>query len=405
MRSFRFDFCLNGTMIQEDVFRNCGIFQILRSVLDGANATVMAYGQTGSGKTFTMCGPEHNLGANPNDSIRDISGNVPQIAQQVCKQACAHLELQQGVMPRAIKALYRTIRSRTHHHASRDTYSVTVQFLQIYNEKVLDLLGGQDNVQIRATDTGFTVEGARVLACATVKQCIAAYVNGMHNRKVSATKMNHQSSRSHILLNIFITRTSHRGGEVRSKLVLVDLAGSERLREAHGYQGSAQQVNIDETTSINKSLLALGKVIASLAVGGGVPSFRESSLTKLLMDTFSGNSVALLVACVTPSSEFVDESLSTMLFATKATSIVKSKKDKRSESDEAAELRQLRDHVQSLLMITDQYKHVIVKLHREVAHLHVELTHQGIDCPPKHIDKDVRAVVDSVMREKGTTMS
>ena len=102
-------------------------------------------------------------------------------------------------------------------------------------------------------------------------------------------------------------------------MVFVDLAGSERLKES-----KATGVTMTETGAINKSLFTLGKVISALGkkTKGGklkddkfVP-YRDSKLTKLLMDSLGGSCMTLMIACCSPAESFLEETLSTLNYGT-----------------------------------------------------------------------------------------
>eukprot|EP00298_Acanthocystis_sp_HF-20_P028918 c7772_g1_i2.p1 GENE.c7772_g1_i2~~c7772_g1_i2.p1 ORF type:complete len:514 (-),score=192.95 c7772_g1_i2:77-1618(-) len=323
VRSLTFHSCVQGNMTQENFFPLSGIKSLLSSVLSGLNSTVMAYGQTSSGKTFSMSGPESYLGANHTDEIYDPNNEIPQIIKDICKQMAKEQEKLQGLIPRSIKALFKEIRKR-HKLNPSEKYTVKTSYLEIYNEKITCLISGKEGCNIRMSGEGFIVDDAAVEQCNNVKELMALFVNGIHNRTISSTNMNKESSRSHSLLVIYIDFQQAGSTNIRtSKLVLVDLAGSERLKQAHGHEGSAVKRNLSETANINKSLLALSNVVSKLSQGESAINYRDSNLTKLLMDSLGGTCRILLIACVSPAKSFIEESGNTLAFASKAANIVK----------------------------------------------------------------------------------
>ena len=330
-KSYGFQACLGPTVKQADVMPLCGIPSLLDAALAGFHVTVLAYGQTGSGKTFTMSGREEVLGG------RGYAGG--------------HAE--DGIVTRAVHYLYRKKRDLGD---SRCSFSAS--YLEIYNEQVFDLLAGENAAGEGAFSSagsprdkrplplrwdahlGFHVPGLRVVPCPTHEDALAVLSQGMRSRHVASHELNQDSSRSHSMTTLHVWTSAADGASGRDasaggggsstrrmgKVTFVDLAGSERLKISRTVDGK-------ETGSINRSLFALGKVIAALAEnaagGGGPPGsgapthipYRDSALTKLLTDSLGGSSLALMIACCSPSLRHLEETLSTLNYATRAKNI------------------------------------------------------------------------------------
>ena len=207
---------------------------------------------------------------------------------------------------------------------------VTVSFLEIYNEVVKDLLNPSDKpLKIReGTETGIYVEGLCELIVKDAEDMMRLIEQGNTVRRVAATNMNEQSSRSHSCFTIKIEQKTSQdlGGGVtqerliKAKLNLVDLAGSERAAKT-GAQGSV----LKEGANINMSLMALGNVINALSerLKGSkkhIP-YRDSKLTRLLQESLGGNAATTMLAAISPADYNFDETVSTLKYANRAKSI------------------------------------------------------------------------------------
>ncbi|XP_076612125.1 kinesin-like protein KIF13B [Chaetodon auriga] len=323
---FAYDYCFwSMDESQKDKFAGQDVvFQCLgESLLDNAfmgyNACIFAYGQTGSGKSYTMMGSAE----------------------------------QPGLIPRLCSSLF----SRAVQEAREgESFTVEVSYMEIYNEKVRDLLdpkGSRQALRVREHNVfGPYVDGLSRLAVASYKDIESLMSEGNKSRTVAATNMNEESSRSHAVFNIILTHTlmdlqSGTSGEKVSKLSLVDLAGSERAAKT----GAAGE-RLKEGSNINKSLSTLGLVISALADQGAgknknkfVP-YRDSVLTWLLKDSLGGNSRTAMVATVSPSADNYDETLSTLRYADRAKSIVNHAVV--NEDPNARIIRELREEVEKL---------------------------------------------------------
>ncbi|KAM9257722.1 LOW QUALITY PROTEIN: kinesin-like protein KIF16B [Cariama cristata] len=285
---------------QEMVFKNLGT-DVLKSAFEGYNACVFAYGQTGSGKSYTMMG-------NAGDA---------------------------GLIPRICEGLFSKINEKTKRNEA--SFRTEVSYLEIYNERVRDLLRRKssktNNLRIREhPKEGPYVEDLSkhlVQNYADVEELMDA---GNINRTTAATGMNDVSSRSHAIFTINFTQAkfdSEMPCETVSKIHLVDLAGSERA-DATGATG----VRLKEGGNINKSLVTLGNVISALADLSQdatnplskkkqvfVP-YRDSVLTWLLKDSLGGNSKTIMIATISPADVNYGETLSTLRYANRAKNII-----------------------------------------------------------------------------------
>uniref|UniRef100_A0A452SQH0 Kinesin family member 13B n=1 Tax=Ursus americanus TaxID=9643 RepID=A0A452SQH0_URSAM len=260
---------------QDDVFKCLGE-NILQNAFDGYNACIFAYGQTGSGKSYTMMGTAD----------------------------------QPGLIPRLCSGLFERTQKEENEEQS---FKVEVSYMEIYNEKVRDLLdpkGSRQTLKVREHNVlGPYVDGLSKLAVTSYKDIESLMSEGNKSRTVAATNMNEESSRSHAVFKITLTHTlydvkSGTSGEKVGKLSLVDLAGSERATKT----GAAGD-RLKEGSNINKSLTTLGLVISALADQSAgknknkfVP-YRDSVLTWLLKDSLGGNSKTAMVATVSPAAD------------------------------------------------------------------------------------------------------
>ncbi|XP_007487962.2 kinesin-like protein KIF13A isoform X7 [Monodelphis domestica] len=323
---FAFDYCFwsmdetNTTKYagQEEVFKCLGE-GILEKAFQGYNACIFAYGQTGSGKSFSMM------------------GNAEQL----------------GLIPRLCCALFQRISLEQN---ESQIFKVEVSYMEIYNEKVRDLLdpkGSRQSLKVREHKVlGPYVDGLSQLAVTSFEDIESLMSEGNKSRTVAATNMNEESSRSHAVFNIIVTQTlydlqSGNSGEKVSKVSLVDLAGSERVSKT----GAAGE-RLKEGSNINKSLTTLGLVISSLAdqaAGKGKNKFvpyRDSVLTWLLKDNLGGNSQTSMIATISPAADNYEETLSTLRYADRAKRIVNHAVV--NEDPNARVIRELREEVEKL---------------------------------------------------------
>ncbi|EPQ56718.1 kinesin-domain-containing protein [Gloeophyllum trabeum ATCC 11539] len=301
--NFSFDRVFEPDSTQAEVFEE--VSQLAQSCVDGYNVCIFAYGQTGSGKSFTMEG-------GPTESTA-------------------------GMIPRAVEQVFSVAEELK---SKGWEYKMEGQFLEIYNETINDLLG-KDEFDKKKHEIKHDKSGTRVTDIVTIPLRSATQVRSLlaiaqSRRTVAATLMNERSSRSHSVFTLKIQgNNTHTGETCDGSLNLVDLAGSERLKES----GAANDKDrLKETQSINKSLSALGDVIAALGEKGEkgekhIP-YRNSKLTYLLQNSLSGNSKTLMILNVSPLAVHLGESLCSLRFATKVnnTTIGTAKKQTRSAS-------------------------------------------------------------------------
>ncbi|CAE7840312.1 KIF4B [Symbiodinium sp. CCMP2592] len=308
-RAFQFDRVFPPSTPQEEVFKDAGLDELLDALMDGYHSTVFAYGQTGSGKTFTMEGFSYQ------------PGTVAK-APQVRAESTSPENL--GIVPRAIKGLFDRIDRRA--TTGDSVFTVRLSFLQIYNERIFDLLnpvhltkfgqGGGLRLRWNPREASVTVENLFVFECRTAAEAVNHYKAGVKNRTVASHQMNQASSRSHSVLMMTLERRTDHSVDQSSKLTLVDLAGSERQADT-GASGRTLQ----ESASINQSLFVLRKVIAALAKHQtrqahlALIPYRESKLTILLRDALGGSGYTLMVACLSILDSSVEENLSTLQYA------------------------------------------------------------------------------------------
>ncbi|VYS57680.1 unnamed protein product [Arabidopsis thaliana] len=328
---FTFDHVASETISQEKLFRVAGL-PMVENCLSGYNSCVFAYGQTGSGKTYTMMG-----------EISEAEGSLG--------EDC-------GVTARIFEYLFSRIKMEEEERRDENLkFSCKCSFLEIYNEQITDLLEpSSTNLQLREDlGKGVYVENLVEHNVRTVSDVLKLLLQGATNRKIAATRMNSESSRSHSVFTCTIESLWEKDSLTRSRfarLNLVDLAGSERQKSS-GAEGD----RLKEAANINKSLSTLGLVIMSLVdLAHGkhrhVP-YRDSRLTFLLQDSLGGNSKTMIIANVSPSLCSTNETLSTLKFAQRAKLIQNNAKVNEDASGDVTalqqEIRKLKVQLTSLL--------------------------------------------------------
>lgn len=310
---------------QADVF-DFSIRPTVDDILNGYNGTVFAYGQTGAGKSYTMMG----------SSIGDPEAK--------------------GVIPRITEQIFASIMASE----SNIEYTVRVSYMEIYMERIRDLLVPQnDNLPVHEEkNRGVYVKGLLEVYVSSVQEVYQILERGGMARAVAATNMNQESSRSHSIFVITVTQKNVETGSAKSgQLFLVDLAGSEKV----GKTGASGQT-LEEAKKINKSLSALGMVINSLTDGKSshIP-YRDSKLTRILQESLGGNSRTTLIINCSPSSYNDAETVSTLRFGVRAKSIKNNAKVNQELSP--AELKALLRKAQTQVSTFEDY---VVKLESEV---------------------------------------
>ncbi|XP_064586978.1 kinesin-like protein KIF1B isoform X1 [Zonotrichia leucophrys gambelii] len=307
-KSFSFDYSYWSHTSPEDpcfasqsrVYNDIGK-EMLQHAFEGYNVCIFAYGQTGAGKSYTMMGKQE--------------------------------ESQAGIIPQLCEELFEKINDNSNEEMS---YSVEVSYMEIYCERVRDLLNPKNKGNLRVREhplLGPYVEDLSKLAVTSYTDIADLMDAGNKARTVAATNMNETSSRSHAVFTIVFTQKKHDtetdlSTEKVSKISLVDLAGSERA-DSTGAKGT----RLKEGANINKSLTTLGKVISALAEVDNCTSkskkkkktdfipYRDSVLTWLLRENLGGNSRTAMVAALSPADINYDETLSTLRYADRAKQI------------------------------------------------------------------------------------
>ncbi|XP_031699292.1 kinesin-like protein KIF22 isoform X2 [Anarrhichthys ocellatus] len=282
---YHFDVFHGEQTTQQEVFLS-SVKPILSHVLNGQNSSVFAYGPTGAGKTHTMMG----------------SSDQP------------------GVIPRAVREVFKLVKAKDGNEGW--DYSISMSYLEIYNEKVLDLLSpSSQDLPIRENkDKNILIPGLTHTTISCFSDFDKQFVPASLNRTTASTKLNQRSSRSHAILLIKVVRTQralpHR--QQTGKLYLIDLAGSEDNRRT-GNQG----IRLKESGAINLSLFTLNKVVDSLNSGTAarVP-YRDSKLTRLLQDSLGGSAHSVMITNIAPEYKFYFDTFGALNFASKSKLIV-----------------------------------------------------------------------------------
>jgi hypothetical protein len=298
--------------------------------MDSFHQLLSQYGQTGSGKTYTVFGPSNAKSFDDESSCANSSGTLSEA----------------GIIPRALRTVFNRLDKLKStgvsgsNTATNYEYEVRLQFLELYGEDIFDLLAPSSSAKLSIRDGGPMVEpeviGATELKVTTADDALLYLTRGALRRVTGATAMNSESSRSHAIITLIIEQTysfqgSVFGGEEfvnagldtetkRSKFHFVDLAGSERQKRS-----LAAGLRLKEGININKGLLVLGNVISALGDpnkrGKAFVPYRDSKLTRLLKGSLGGNHKTLMVACVSPSSSNMEETLNCLRYANRAKNI------------------------------------------------------------------------------------
>ncbi|XP_045477693.1 kinesin-like protein KIF19 isoform X2 [Harmonia axyridis] len=284
-KQYSFDVVFGEESTQEGVYE-VTTSSLVKDVLNGYNATVFAYGATGAGKTHTMVGyPD-----------------------------------KPGIMVRALNDLFEAVKEK------EDEFTVTMSYLELYNEQIRDLLNpssGYLELREDVRERSIQVAGLSEISTNSTDEVMTLLQKGNRARTVEPTAMNKTSSRSHALLSVTvrhaipIDKTDHLRMKVKQgRLFMIDLAGSERANKTKN-----RGKRLQEGGHINRSLLALGNCINALSGGARYVNYRDSKLTRLLKDALSGNCRTVMIAHVSPSFSQRDESRNTLVYADRANNI------------------------------------------------------------------------------------
>jgi len=288
---FKFDKLMHNAS-QENVFQYC-TQEAVSSVVDGYNSTIMCYGQTSSGKTFTMTGSTQNY-------------------------------KYRGIIPRAINNIFAEVGGRF------DTQiAVKVSYIEIYNELLFDMLSNvppheQTGTSITVLDDAkgeVHMKGLTMVQCKNEEEALNCLFEGETNRTTADNLLNKASSRSHAIFTIHLeSRSTIETSEkvIHSQLNLVDLAGNERTKKT-----GAAGLTLKEASYINRSLSYLEQVVVSTCdkKREHVP-YRQCKLTNILKNSIGGNCKTILIANIFPESPHLEETLSTLRFATRMRNVV-----------------------------------------------------------------------------------
>ncbi|KAL3286993.1 hypothetical protein HHI36_001479 [Cryptolaemus montrouzieri] len=289
-KAFTFNYVLDTDATQVDMYDIC-IKEVIPNLFKGFNLTILAYGQTGSGKTYSM------------------------------GTTCSEDE-EMGIIPRSVNQIFEFVKDNFVFD-----FTISVSFMELYQEVLYDLLSGKAREQcildIREDpQRGIYLPGLTEVVVESAQDVLNCLVKGSSGRATASTNMNSQSSRSHAIftLNICMQARNNIEENKTAKFHLVDLAGSERPKKT-----GAVGTTFREGVNINKGLLVLGNVISALGEekqqeNRFIP-YRDSNLTRLLKDSLGGNSITLMIACVSPADYNIDETLSTLRYADRARKI------------------------------------------------------------------------------------
>lgn len=350
-KTFTYDHVFDLGSKQTSIYDSC-VRKLVEGCFHGYNATVLAYGQTGSGKTFTM-----GTGGETTEVEKESQGIVPRAVQQVFDE----IELRK--------------RKATEKNQQAPDFKVTAQFLELYNEELIDLLDesahlnhrentttrimtNDRHIKIHQENGTVQVVGATTKPVKSVFEALECLESGALSRTTASTQMNSQSSRSHAIFTLTIHQSlvaseTQDVETLTAKFHFVDLAGSERLKRT-GATGERAREGI----SINTGLLCLGNVISVLGdesrKASHVP-YRDSKLTRLLQDSLGGNSQTVMIACISPSDRDFMESLNTLRYANRARNIKNKVCINQDSSSHTMAL--LRKEIQMLRLEISEMKH------------------------------------------------
>ena len=333
MREDGYAEAIDDKYADQRVVFDCVGKEILNNAWEGYHCCLFAYGQTGSGKSYSMVG----YGAN------------------------------KGIVPISCDEIFKRINENQNQEKS---YEVQVSMLEIYNEKVQDLLvppGKRPSIGLKIRESkivGVFVEGLTKHPVTSYEEISKKMEDGYENRTIGSTLMNATSSRAHTIVTIEFKQITHIAGKKSEKLSminLVDLAGSERSSST-GATGD----RLKEGCNINKSLLVLGNVInvlADKALGknkNALPPYRDSALTRILQNALGGNSKTVMICALSPASINYEETLSTLRYADRAKKIQNKATVNESEHDKM--VRMLKEENMDLKrMIEELNKSIIGK--------------------------------------------
>ena len=274
---FSYDKVFPPNSNQSEIYANVGK-RIVEDIMSGYNGTIFAYGQSGSGKTYTMYG---------NDLYdENLKGIIPRIVEEIFK--------------------------RVEKSDKNIDFQIKLSVMEIYKEVIFDLFTQENNLKIiENKEKGVYIENLSEVYLSSVEEFFNYVELSEKNRKVSETKLNHNSSRSHCIMILEVIQNYKKEKIIKKGILnLVDLAGSEKVSKT-----GAVGETLEEAKKINLSLSTLGNVIHSITQGMGHIPFRDSKLTRILKESLGGNYKTYLIVTCSPHSYNLDEIISSLLFA------------------------------------------------------------------------------------------
>ncbi|EGR28879.1 kinesin motor domain protein [Ichthyophthirius multifiliis] len=317
---------------QENIYQEIAV-QVVNDVLIGYNGTIFAYGVSGSGKSFTMFG-----------NIDD--------------------QKQQGIIPRMCDQLFDYVNN----DETDAEYIIKCSMLEIYKENLHDSLNiiQDEKVELKIKENpqkGIFIQGLTQKLIQDENELIDVINFGYNNRQTRSTKLNEYSSRSHTIFMVQICQKFPNGAEKNGKLNLIDLAGCEKVSKS-GVVGEG----LEEAIKINLSLTCLGKVIHSLTTGQEHIPYRDSKLTRILQESLGGNYKTSLIVTCSMHSKFIDDTISSLKFATRAKTIKNHFKVNFTHSAES-----LKQTIELLKQELVQYKSIYQNFRKVVGDIRVDL--------------------------------
>ncbi|GMI13159.1 hypothetical protein TrLO_g9197 [Triparma laevis f. longispina] len=326
---------------QQEVFHSSNLPSLINHSMNGYRTTFFAYGQTGAGKTFTVLGEDKKP----------------------------------GLLFRAVNYLFKSTKLKSENEKMK--FTIRLSAIELYNEQCFDLLttghARMKPLQVREHNKqGYYVDRLTGIRCINVNQCIHTIKGAVRQRTVGGHQMNARSSRSHLMITLYVDGTylASTGASTFGRITIVDLAGSERLKDT-------RSGNVKESGFINKSLYTLGKVINGIAKNGGtllpgttrrhnqnIP-FRESVLTKLLVQSLGGENMCAMCACVSPGNHVTGETVRTLGFAMMVKGIMNHPSIHIDEQEKL--VTDLKKEIEKLKRENIQLKHMVIEVSQEAS--------------------------------------
>uniref|UniRef100_A0A0K0EID3 Kinesin-like protein n=1 Tax=Strongyloides stercoralis TaxID=6248 RepID=A0A0K0EID3_STRER len=322
-----YDYVLNEYVTQCQLYKKM-IKDYIPQLLSGYNCTIFAYGQTGTGKTFTMEGKSSKL--DYDNSFKWDSNDDT------------------GITLRSMEHIFTILNTPT---CTRK--SITITYVELYNEEVYDLLGDDISKKLKIFDNtknseGVCIKDVKEFTVENMQEVYKLLKRGISMRQTAATTMNHRSSRSHAVFTAVVIWDELIGDKIltrKGKINFVDLAGSENIGKSGATKESAR-----EAGNINTSLLALGQVINALTEKSSHIPYRSSKLTRILKDSLGGSALTCLIATVSPTMSNKGETISTLEYGLKAMNV---------ENDIRANVRTQKDQFSLNYKIINDYIQVV----------------------------------------------